>query len=200
MKEQIIETSLKQFLAEGIRSITMQKLASALGVSTKTMYKYFADKEELLEECLKVHYGGTDEKIRLMLNEEPNPVAFLCSLYARSMELDFGTNHLFYHDLNYYYPDLQDKTIRKYTHSAGKIMWAAIEQGIADGYFLPHLKPPVMLEVLSVLYTSVTRNDTYKKFNLEPHELAGHTIDIYLRGVCTEKGLKIIAQINKLPK
>jgi AcrR family transcriptional regulator len=196
MKEQVIATSLKQFLAHGIRNMTMQKLASAMGISTKTMYKFFADKEQLLEECLKVHYSAMDEEMKSISNSSPNPVAFICGIYDKSMELDFGANHLFYHDLNYYYPELQDKVISQMSGHIIDILTGAIKSGIAEGYFLSYLQPAVVLEVLSVLYTSVTRHDTYKKFDIPPRALAGHTIDIYLRGICTEKGLKIINEIK----
>jgi AcrR family transcriptional regulator len=189
MKEQIIETALKQFLAQGIRNNTVQKLAAGMGISTKTMYKYFADKEALLEECLKVHYSQTDKEMQQMLTADPSPVAFLCSVYAKSVDLDFGTDHLFYHDLNYYYPELQDKAIKQFSNGAFKILLSAMSRGINEGYFLPHLKPAVVMEAFTVLYASVTRQGTYKKFKLKPQQLIAHTVDIYLRGICTEKGL-----------
>jgi len=196
MKEKIVEASLKQFLTDGIRSNTVQKLASAQGISTKTVYKYFADKEALLEECLKVHYSQADVQMTQMLADKPNPVAFLCAIYAKSMETDFGTNHAFYHDLNYYYPELQDKAIKNFSHNAVKILLSAIAKGVSEGYFLPYLKPAVVLEALSVLYASVTRHPTYKKYKLAPAQLVKHTIDVYLRGICTEKGLIIFNQIK----
>ena len=192
LKEQIIEKSLKEFLEHGIRSMTMQKLASALGISTKTMYKFFADKEALLEACLMLHYSGLDRDVKSIVDAEPNPVDFICTLYAKSTALDFGANYLFYHDLNHYYPELQDKVIVRNARLTGEIMTGALQLGIDEGYFLPHLKPAVILTALTVLYTSVTRFDTYKKFNLTPAELLKHTIDIYLRGICTDKGLAII--------
>jgi len=198
MKEKIIETSLQQFLQHGIRNITMQKLVLTLGISTKTMYKYFDDKEELLEECLKIHYKGTDKAIQKLLQGSPNAVVSLCRVYSKSLELDFGTNHLFYHDLNHYYPDLQDKVIKQYSTNAVKILIAIIEQGIAEGSFQPHLQPPVVLQALSVLYTSITRFDTYKKFALNPNDLIDHTINIYLKGICTDKGLQIVNQLTEL--
>src|SRR5476649_2539605 len=99
MKDKIVETSLKQFLEHGIRKMTLQKLVLKLGISTKTMYKYFRDKEELLEECLNVHYKEADKGIKEMLGDSPNPVVSLVRVYSKSIELDFGTNQLFYHDL-----------------------------------------------------------------------------------------------------
>ncbi len=197
LKEQIVEQSLKEFLEHGIRSMTMQKLASALGISTKTLYKFFADKEALLEGCLMVHYADMEQEIKGIVDAEPNPVDFICAVYEKSTALDFGANHLFYHDLNYYYPELQDKVIVRNAGLIGDILIGALQLGIAEGYFLRYLQPLVVLQALNVLYTSVTRYDTYKNFNLSSEELVKHTIDIYLRGICTEKGLLIINRIKE---
>lgn len=191
MKEKIIEASLQQFLKHGIREMTMQKLVLPLGISTKTMYKYFSNKEELLEECLKVHYKEMDKGLLFIMEGSPNAVVSLRSVYSKSMELDFGTNHLFYHDLNYYYPELQDKVMKLYSHKAGEILTGIIAKGIAEGYFLAHLNPLLVLKAIGVLYTSVTRNEVFKNFDVTPAELIKHTIDVYLRGICTNKGLQI---------
>jgi AcrR family transcriptional regulator len=196
MREKIIETSLQQFLAHGIREITMQKLVLALGISTKTMYKYFDNKEALLEECLKLNYKGADSGIKEMLDGSPNVVASLVRVYSKSMEIDFGTSHLFYHDLNYYYPDLQDKAIKQYSRGALEIITGLVQQGIDEGYYLDYLKAPIVLETLSVLYASVTRSNVYKEFGMK-RELVKHTILIYLRGICTGKGLQIINELKE---
>ncbi len=197
MKEKIIETSLQQFLNNGIREMTMKRLVLALGISTKTMYKYFNNKEELLEECLKVHYKEMDIGISSVIADSPNAVASLCRVYAKSMELDFGTNHLFYHDLNYYYPELQDKVINLYSQKAGEILIGIIAKGISDGDFQAHLKPLLVLTAISLLYTSVTRNKVFENFDAKPGELIKHTIDVYLRGICTQKGLQLINQLQQ---
>jgi len=197
MREKIIEVSLQQFFNYGIREMTMQKLVLPLGISTKTMYKYFSNKEELLEECLKLHYKEIDKGLLSVIDGSPNAVISLCNVYAKSIELDFGTNHLFYHDLNYYYPELQDKVINLYSHKAGEILTGVIARGIADGDFQANLQPLLVLKALAVLYVSVTRNEVFKDFDAEPAELIKHTINVYLRGICTSKGLQIFDQHKK---
>ncbi len=190
MKEKIIEISLQQFLKHGVRTMTLQKLVLPLGISTKTVYKYFANKEELLEECLKAHYKDADKGLKDMLEGAANPVVSLCAVYAKTAELDFGTNHLFYQDLNYYYPELQDKVIRQYATGAVDTLTGIIKTGITEGYFLDYLQPAVVLDALTVLYTSITRQDVFKKYGIKPADLIKHTIGIYIRGICTEKGLQ----------
>jgi AcrR family transcriptional regulator len=197
MKEKIIETSLQEFLKHGIRQMTMQKLVLPLGISTKTMYKYFNNKEELLEECLKEHYRDAAKEMDKIFDGSPNPVVSIYRVYSKTIELDFGTNHLFYHDLNYYYPDLQDKVIKQYSNGALETLNELITQGINEDYFLNYLKAPVVLQTLTVLYTSVTRSNAYKDFVMK-RELINHTIVIYLRGICTDKGLQIMNQLKEI--
>ncbi|WP_295673271.1 TetR/AcrR family transcriptional regulator [uncultured Mucilaginibacter sp.] len=197
MRERIIETSLQQFLEHGIRKMTLQKLVLVLGISTKTMYKYFSNKEALLEDCLGLHYRGADHGISEMLKDSPNPVAAIVSVYSKSMELDFGTNHLFYHDLNYYYPALQDRVMKEQVSGAFKKIILLIQQGINEEYFLAYLKAPIVFETLSAMYTSVTRNSVYKSRE-QKNELIKHTMMVYLRGICTEKGLQVIRQLKEI--
>jgi AcrR family transcriptional regulator len=196
VKEEIVATALKQFLEQGIRSITMQKLAAGMGVSTKTLYKHFPDKEMLLEACLQVHYGGMEKQISSLEAGGCDPVQFICSVYSAATSLDFGANYLFYHDLNHYYPELQDKVIGRFFGGLGTMMLQKMRDGIAGCYFLPYLKPEITFEALGVLYRSVTRFDTYVKYSLTPEDLVKHTISIYLRGICTPKGLLSIEQLN----
>ena len=173
----------------------MQKLVLALGISTKTMYKYFGNKEELLEQCLKIHYSEADKEVKNILEGSPNVVESVCRIYSKAIETDFGTNHLFYYDLNHYYPELQDRVIKQYSNGALETLTGLINQGINEGYFLSYLKAPVVLETLTILYASVTRSNVYKKFGLK-RELINQTINIYLRGICTAKGLEVINQLK----
>ena len=51
-KERIIEGAADLFKTYGIKSVTMDYLASHLGISKRTIYEVFSDKDELLVEVL----------------------------------------------------------------------------------------------------------------------------------------------------
>jgi AcrR family transcriptional regulator len=79
VKEEIIETSLQQFLRHGIRKMTVQKLIAPMGISTKTVYKYFNDKEELLKHCLVKHYSELAKDFEI--TGSSNPVIAIFKLW-----------------------------------------------------------------------------------------------------------------------
>ncbi len=53
LRERIVELALDSFATHGIKSITMDEIATTLGISKRTLYEVFPDKETLLLECLK---------------------------------------------------------------------------------------------------------------------------------------------------
>ena len=51
-REHIIAQAAKMFAEQGIKAIRMDDIAQSLGVSKRTLYELFADKEELLYLCV----------------------------------------------------------------------------------------------------------------------------------------------------
>ena len=175
--------------------MTVQKLVEPLGISTKTVYNYFRDKEDLLTQCLHLHYSQILEEALLTIDKYPNAVQALAGSWKKAIETDFGVNRAFYHDINYYYPALQDKILKKHGEKINGAFTELIKSGISQGYFRKDINPPVIHQAMAVLYTSLTRTTQYKKFRLSPEALLDQTILVYLRGICTDIGLKEINSI-----
>ena len=196
LRDQIIATSLRQFLKYGIKRVTVGKLIEPMGISTKTVYKYFWTKEDLLKHCLLLHYSELAKQFGNLGIENKNPVAAIFELWYNAIDLDFGVNYLFYHDLNYYYPQLQDAVLRKFFGKNFSEMRHIVVSGINQGYFRDDIVAKIIPEVIGVLYSSITRTGQFKKFKLSAAELMHNTIDAYLRGICTDKGLKELKKIT----
>jgi len=189
MKDDIIRMSLRQFLMHGIRKMTVQRLVRPMGISTKTFYRYFDNKEELLRHCLVTHYSTLAKDFDNLDAGGQNPLLMIFQIWHRAIELDFGVNHVFYHDLNYYYPDIQDSVIHKLFRKNTSVLKRLTARAVEEGYFRSDIAPALIPEVIGLLYSSITRTEQFKKFRLAPQALVENTIDAYLRGLCTEKGL-----------
>lgn len=192
MKDKIIEVALERFMQQGIRNMTIMKLVEPLGISTKTVYKYFTGKEGLLEECLRVLYSGYFNEFNLIMSSAANPVAKLLTLFRATLEKDFGMNRDFFHDLNYYYPELQNAAISRVSESYGRMLVPLIEKGISEGYFNANLDPQLALKGIGILYTAITRGEEYRDYKESPYPLFRNLVEVYIRGMCTSNGLKEI--------
>jgi AcrR family transcriptional regulator len=189
MRQEIINTSLEGFLKKGIRKMTIQKLVAPLGISTKTVYKYFNNKEDVLRECLSIHYSGLLNQTFATGALYPNPAIALENIWKHAIHIDFGVNRIFYHDLNYYYPELQDEILKKHGGKMETTIVKLIKKGMSEGYFRKDLEPQIIFEAMTVMYRSLTRTEDFRKFRSNPENLARQTVQVYLRGICTQKGL-----------
>ena len=74
--------------------------------------------------------------------------------------------------------------------SIPKDLTKLIEKGIRESYFIDGIEPAIVIKVMELLYTGITRTDRFKGSRMAPVVILHNTIDLYLRGLCTEKGLK----------
>ena len=189
VKEKILVKAKEEFLNNGIRNMSVQSLVVPLGISTKTFYKYFKNKEELLEEVLKTHYSQQFEVIRSYSKEE-NPVHLLLNIWIRAFNIENDVNNKFYYDLHNYYPRLE----KEVETQIGKDFWSEfmslIEKGKEQGLFEKFLQPAIILESITILYGSAVRTDQYKKFEVSTRDVFLHTIAVLVRGMCTPLGIK----------
>jgi TetR/AcrR family transcriptional regulator, cholesterol catabolism regulator len=189
MKSEIIQTSLQQFLKHGIREMSIQKLIEPLGISTKTVYKYFKNKEELLEEALNLYFRQQYETMTTYPADQSGASHFF-DLWRVAVETEHKVNKAFFQDLYYYYPELGQKIDRAVAKKFSEQFLLVIKKGINDGTFRQEIIPEVVLESIYVLYTAIIRIEHFKGFRLSQNELMLNTITPVIRGICTEKGVK----------
>ena len=127
MKDEILQKSLEYFLKHGIREMSNQKLVELLGISTKTIYKYFKNKEGLLEEVLYLHYAQQQEMIK-NLSIEKSAVCHFFDLWQTAVLGTYNVNNAFYADLHYYDPDLGRKVEAAVTKSLQKNFYASLRR------------------------------------------------------------------------
>ncbi|NTW32950.1 MAG: TetR/AcrR family transcriptional regulator, partial [Bacteroidetes bacterium] len=55
--EEIIKKVLELYMKFGIKSVSMDDAARELGISKKTLYQYFKDKDELVKKVVAYPFG-----------------------------------------------------------------------------------------------------------------------------------------------
>ena len=169
--------------------MSIQGLIAPLGISTKTLYKYFKNKEELLEEVLRLHF---DQKYKLLENlaEDQNSVTLLFDIWYLAIENSCNVNNLFYKDLHHYYPDLEQKNELAVGAKFGMQFKRLIRKGMIEGVFIQEIVPEIVMEGIYVLFNSVARTELFQKFEVTPYQTLLNTITLYIRGLCTLKGIR----------
>ena len=187
MKEDILQISLTQFLKHGIREMSIQKLVEPMGISTKTIYKYFKNKENLLEEALHLHYVQEYQRLE-QLSADQKEVPVLLNIWYKAFESECKVANVFLQDLHYYYPELERKIQTAIGIKFTKQFLYIIQRGIEEGVFLNSINPEAIMEGIYVLYEATIRTGRFNSVCVSSFDALLNTIVVYIRGFCTAKG------------
>lgn len=190
-KDQILKTCLDHFLKHGIRTMSNSKLAPMLGVSTKTLYKYFKNKEHLLEEATQL-FHSQQYKMLEGLPTDGSAACLFYDLWLQGVAIEYSVNKAFFEDLHYYYPGLAKKVESEIGEKFQYQFLAIIKRGMAQGDFRETINPELALEGIFALYENLVRTERFKKFKLTSEEAFFNTLAIYIRGLCTKESLEVL--------
>lgn len=191
MKEEILQKSLTLFLKHGIRSMSNIKLVELLGISTKTIYKHFTNKEELLEEVLYFYHNIQYEKL-VTLQSDQNAACLFFDVWQLAAETEYRINKLFYDDLGYYYPELEKKVEKSIGSKFELFFISVLQKGIEEGSFKREIPAEVALQSVLLLHRAAMRSKRFRKLRLSANDLFLDTTAIYIRGLCTDEGIQAL--------
>ena len=81
LRERIIMTSTEAFTSKGIKCITMDDIAAALGISKRTLYEVFADKETLLKESILKIQQDRDKYLQEVYEHSSNVLEVILAVF-----------------------------------------------------------------------------------------------------------------------
>ncbi|GAB3787431.1 hypothetical protein GCM10028818_52400 [Spirosoma horti] len=171
--------------------MSIQKLVESLNISTKTVYKYFKNKEELLKAVL---YRYHSEQYQLMENlpAGENAACLFFTIWQTAIDKEYQINKVFYEDLHYYYPELEQSVNAVIGPKFEQYFLSVIHQAMNEGAFRADILPPVALQSVLVLHQAAVRGGSFNRFGLSAQALMIQTIGQYIRSLCTPSGLRAV--------
>ena len=196
VKQRIIEEATELFGRSGVRSITMDDLARHLGISKRTIYENFKDKEELLIACIDAfHYERQIHTDKVFL-ESDNVADALLMLFQMSAGKQAQRHFNMMNDIRKYYPQVFKEHLSHFHHDKHMKMELMIQRGIHEGIFRDDLNVNIIAHFFSEQIDDIVHNDR----DLDKYSLADcfeNVVITFLRGVCTLKGIEIIDRYKK---
>lgn len=197
MKERIQEKAAELYLRFGIRSVTMDEIASQLGISKKTIYQSFADKEELVAAVFMDMMN--DCKVDCVADKERAENAIHELFLAMDMlEALFKTmNPYVLYDLERFHPAIFSKFLQFKNDFLYKMIRDNLEWGIKEELFRPELD----IEIISryrIGTAMISMNvDIFPNNKFNVVQVEQHLLLLYAYGVATPKGVKLIHKYHQ---
>ena len=185
------------FRRYGIRSVTMDEIAAQLGMSKKTIYQYYADKDQLVDAVAVDEINYSQECCTKDAAAAANAVEEIFRVMEFVEVMFRNMNPSMLHDLEKYHP----MGYRKFLEHKNKFLYDMIKKNIERGIKEELYRPEIDIEIM-VRYRLETMMLGFNtslfptvKFNLvKVHQ---EVLEHFLYGLATLKGYKLILKYKQ---
>ena len=192
LRERILLKAQDLFHKYGIRSVTMDEIASQLGMSKKTIYQLFADKDELVDATLQQHIDSNKCRCEGDKLKAENAVHEIFLTIDMLEELLADMSPSIFYDLEKFHP----KTFAKLTHHRNQYLYKVVKSNLEWGISEDLYRSEIDVEIS----TKIRVETMFLPFNqiLFPQnkyslvQVEKETMELFLYGVATTKAHKMI--------
>jgi TetR/AcrR family transcriptional regulator, cholesterol catabolism regulator len=197
IKDKIISGSQKMFIKHGIRSITMDMIAEQLGISKRTIYETFKDKDELLKCCIE---AATDEQMAIVekiMTDSVNIIEAMIKVVKHNVTILNSVSPLFFHDIKKYYSKLNEHTIENNDKQSITHIIDLLNRGIQENLFRRAINVEIVAILLSEQFRVLGNHDIFPEEKFSKAEIFENIVINFMRGIATKEGLALIEKYNK---
>ncbi len=196
MKERILTKAEELFSRYGIKSVTMDEIANQLGISKKTIYLSFVDKDELV---LEVFSSFMEENKKICLQDQQvaeNAIheIFLAMDMTDSMLKSLNVSLLF--DLEKYHPATYHKFKSYKEEFFYKLVNANLQRGLKEELYRPDLNIEVICRMRLGMMMLSMNIELFPPHRFTLTEVEREIILHYVYGIATAKGNKLIQKYS----
>ncbi|MDA9334810.1 TetR/AcrR family transcriptional regulator [Flavobacteriaceae bacterium] len=192
MRDKIISKSEELFLSLGFKSVTMDDIANAIGISKKTIYANFSNKTALVEvvifETLDHIYEGIDK-----INASSiNPIEELYDIKLFVMNYFKNERVSPQYQLKKYYPEIYERLQIKQFEKMHSSVENSLKKGVITGLF----RADIDINFISRMYfngmTGIRDISIFPETLFDKNYLFESYLEYHLRAIITKKGLNLL--------
>ncbi|MFY9310553.1 MAG: TetR/AcrR family transcriptional regulator [Bacteroidia bacterium] len=197
-KDRILKGAEELFFKYGIKSITMDDIAKHLGISKKTIYQFYSDKNEVVETLMSSLTKTNECVFQKIADDSANVIEEVFEMMKHMGALFSQMNPNLFYDLQKYHPDSW-KLFNKFKEDfIERMVEDSVKRGVAQGLVRADINTKIiarlrMEEVEMGFNPQVFPPDKFKIIDVQ---LA--LLDHFLHGICTLKGHKLINKYKQV--
>jgi AcrR family transcriptional regulator len=186
-REAFLEFAISKFLKFGSKSFTLDDIALEMGISKKTIYRYFSSKEAIVLESLNFHLDKIKNEIAVAIEKDrSNPLQAVISIYRIGLDNLKRFSPSFIMGLQKYYPTANELFNEFRDKEVHDLVLKLLQQGQVIGQIRKNVNLELTCELYLnrlefVLFSTINLFDKYSKPVLLEHLIINN-----LRGIATE--------------
>ncbi|NGY36819.1 TetR/AcrR family transcriptional regulator [Flavobacterium sp. XN-5] len=186
MKEKIINKASEMFLKLGFKSITMDDIAGEMCISKKTIYKYFCNKEILIEESTVAIHTEIHTIIDSIVSKGYNAIQENFEIKKMFKEMFQSSDDSPSFQLKKHYPEIYDKVMKRETTEFNSVFKNNIAKGISQGLYRENINIDNYTKLYYNLIFSIKGSTSSEK---EGQLLELEILEYHTRAMATAAGI-----------
>ncbi len=196
VKERVIKTAANLFVRHGIKAITMDYIAGQMGMSKRTLYENFKDKDSLLLSCIQYLDEEGKKEVDEIKKKSTNSIEIFLLVYQSELQKLRLANQNFFSDLKKYHPSVSAYYEADKEKSKENFI-LLLERGIYEGYIREDLNMEIITFLLGAQLEMLIKSDSIDLNKYSFMEVFETIFMNFVRGIATSKGVAFIDEFIK---
>lgn len=196
--ERIIQGGEELFLTAGIKSVTMDDIARHLGMSKKTIYQFFRDKNELVIALVKKKLKEDEDQIADIMSRSANVIEEMINMMKCSEDIFSRINPIVIHDMQKYHPEAW----AEFQKFKADVLISTLEELLTKGIKQSYIRPDIDVKIIARMRVSQVEmgfnTAIFPMSEFNPWKVQVQFLEHFNYGICTLKGYKLLNQYKNI--
>ena len=196
--ERIILGAEELFFKAGIKSITMDDIAKHLGMSKKTIYQFFKDKNELVIALVRKKFSENEEQMEEIVRKSANVIEGMIDMMKCSEEIFAKINPMVIHDMQKYHPEAWKQIQHLKSGVIVQTLEELLNKGIEQGYIRADIDVKIIARMRMLQVEMGFNTDIYPQSEFNVWKVQQQFHEHFNYGICTLEGYKLLNEYRSL--
>lgn len=195
--ERILLKSGELFRRFGIRAVTLDEIAQNLGISKKTIYQFFDDKDALVDAVMMAEFESNYQECMNCASNSKNAIDEIFNL-MHNMEEDFrNLNPIVIFDMKKFHFKTFEKFQTHMHQNLVQMVAANLNRGIEEGYYRPELDIEIVSRFRMSSMWLLFDPEVFPPQKFQLSAVFKEVLELFLYGLVNAKGYKLIEKYKE---
>jgi AcrR family transcriptional regulator len=187
MRTRIVQRCTELFGRHGFARISMDEVAGSLGMSKKTVYKYFPRKEEIVKTIVHEFREETMLQVkRIAEDKHQEPITKIVRILETvALRLNM-LQHAFIADIQKYLPDFWKEADEKRREAVMTMFQYIMEEGKREGIFRRDIDPEIFSYMFTHSAAGLITPDALGRLPYTASQIFQHIVSVLFKGIMTD--------------
>jgi len=197
LKDRIKQKADELYRRYGVKSVTMDEIAAQMGVSKKTIYQCFSDKNELVDAVFTEMLENNKTCCQDSRRKAVNAIDEMYLGMEALQEMLDNMNPSILHDIERGHPQTFKRFIEYKYHFLFELMKKNVERGIKEGLYRPEINAELISKVRLETTVLAFNEEIFPKNQYSLLYIQQEMMQYFLYAMATPKGYKLITKYQK---